>query len=65
MSHFTVLVIGDNPEDQLAPYNENTDVEDYVQDIVTEDEKQRFLNFYTDEKKELSLDIANFDILLF
>jgi hypothetical protein len=23
MSHFTVLVIGDNPEDQLAPYQEN------------------------------------------
>lgn len=23
MSHFTVMVIGDNPEDQLAPYQEN------------------------------------------
>ena len=23
MSHFTVMVIGDNPEEQLAPYQEN------------------------------------------
>jgi hypothetical protein len=22
MSHFTVLVVGDNPEEQLAPYHE-------------------------------------------
>jgi hypothetical protein len=58
MSHFTVLVIGDNPEDQLAPYDENIEVDDYVQDIVTEEEKQRFLNFYVGDKKELSSDIT-------
>ena len=29
MSHFTVLVIGDDPEGQLEPYDENTEVEEY------------------------------------
>ena len=29
MSHFTVLVIGDDVEGQLAPYDENTEVEAY------------------------------------
>lgn len=41
MSHFTVLVIGDNPEKQLAPYHEfectGTD-DQYVQDIDQTDE---------------------------
>jgi len=26
MSHFTVLVIGDEPEEQLKPFNENLNV---------------------------------------
>lgn len=30
MSHFTVLVIGENVEEQLEPYNENTDVPAYI-----------------------------------
>ncbi len=29
MSHFAVIVIGDNIEEQLAPYDENTEVEPY------------------------------------
>lgn len=31
MSHFTVLVIGENPEEQLAPFNEHTEVPRYVE----------------------------------
>lgn len=31
MSHFSVLIIGDNVEEQLAPYNENIEVEPYVE----------------------------------
>jgi len=31
MSHFTVLVIGDDPEKLLAPYDENLEVERYVE----------------------------------
>lgn len=30
MSHFTVLVIGNNPEKQLEPYNENISIDPYV-----------------------------------
>lgn len=30
MSHFTVMVIGDNPEEQLAPYNEHIEMPRYV-----------------------------------
>ena len=43
MSHFTVLVIGENPEEQLAPYQENnmgTCPEKYLKFIDTEDESR-------------------------
>lgn len=30
MSHFTVLVIGDNPEEQLAPFDENIELPRYL-----------------------------------
>lgn len=30
MSHFTVMVIGENPEEQLAPFNENLEMPKYV-----------------------------------
>jgi|APTNR8051073442_1049403.scaffolds.fasta_scaffold00075_74 hypothetical protein len=29
MSHYTVMVIGDNPEEQLAPFDENIEVDPY------------------------------------
>ena len=32
MSHFTVLVIGENPEEQLAPFSEHISVEPYEKD---------------------------------
>ncbi len=32
MSHFTVIVIGDNPEEQLAPFNEELQVEKVEED---------------------------------
>lgn len=31
MSHFTVMVIGDEPEKQLAPFDENLDMPRYIQ----------------------------------
>lgn len=31
MSHFSVLVIGDDVDEQLAQYNENIKVEPYVE----------------------------------
>lgn len=45
MSHFTVLVIGDNPEKQLAPYHEfecTGKNDEYVQDVdITADVQKR------------------------
>lgn len=35
MSHFAVLVIGDNVEGQLAPYDENTEVDPYKKYVET------------------------------
>lgn len=48
MSHFTVLVIGDDPEAQLAPYNENIEVPPYIDGELTDVDKQRFIDYYTD-----------------
>lgn len=41
MSHFTVMVIGDDPEGQLAPFDENESVEEYCTGEVSEDDKQQ------------------------
>ena len=46
MSHFTVLVIGDNVDEQLAPYHEFecTGDDNYIQDIdVTEEARKRYI----------------------
>lgn len=51
MSHFTCLVTGDNPEELLAPYDENTDVEPYRKDIPQED-IDRMVEYYTKGAKE-------------
>jgi len=37
MSHFTVLVVGDNPEQQLEPFNENLEVTPYFEPVDMED----------------------------
>jgi hypothetical protein len=46
MSHFTVLVIGDNPEEQLAPYHEfectGLDDEHIIEIDITEDTKEDY-----------------------
>jgi hypothetical protein len=46
MSHFTVLVIGKNPEKQLEKYDENLEVPEYEKDLVSESEKASFLAIY-------------------
>lgn len=46
MSHYAVLVIGDYPEAQLEPFDENLEVESYLVGDVDENEKQRMLAFY-------------------
>lgn len=46
MSHYAVLIIGKNPEQQLAPYNENIEVAPYIVSEVSEEEKERMLEYY-------------------
>lgn len=46
MSHYAVLVIGENPESQLEPFDENIEVEPYLVGDVDEADKQRMLYFY-------------------
>lgn len=55
MSHYTVLVIGENPEEMLEPYNEHTQVPEYITSEVTDEEKMRFLEFYKDKENTKNL----------
>lgn len=48
MSHFTVLIIGDDPEKQLEPFNEHIQVPEYEREEVSQEEKESFLNTYTE-----------------
>jgi len=53
MSHFTVLVIGENPEAQLAPYHEfecTGTVNEYVQTI---DKTEEVRAEYEDETERI------------
>jgi hypothetical protein len=50
MSHFTVLIIGENPEGQLEPFDEGLETEPIQQGEVSEEEKQHFIGYY--KKKE-------------
>ena len=52
MSHFAVMVIGDNVEEQLAKYDENIKVEGYCTGEVPEDEKKCMIEHYEREKGE-------------
>ena len=40
MSHYVALVIGEDPESQLAPYDESIEVASYCTGVVSEGEKQ-------------------------
>lgn len=51
MSHFTVMVIGRDPEKQLAPYNENKETPEYVKEQVTQDEMIRFYEHYSQKEQ--------------
>ena len=49
MSHFVVMVIGDNPEEQLEPFYESLEVDEYVRNIVSEDSKKEMLDYYKEQ----------------
>lgn len=46
MSRFTVMVIGDNAEEQLERYDENVEVEEYEVGEVSQNDKQDMINYY-------------------
>ena len=46
MSHFTVLILGENPEDQLEPFDEDLKVPEYQRELVSESEIESFLKTY-------------------
>jgi len=57
MSHFTVLIIGDNPEEQLEPFHEfeSTGIDEYVQEIdITEAVLEKGLSYYGLEERVVS-----------
>jgi len=61
MSHFTVMVFGDDVESLLEPYNENKEVPEYARKKVSEKEKEDFINYYI--KKDENLKNLTFDEL--
>ena len=50
MSHFTVLVIGDDVDKQLEKYDENERVPEYKRGEVSQEEKDRILDYYQRNK---------------
>ncbi len=58
MSHFAVMVIGGDVEEQLSKYDENLEAEEYYKGEVSEDEQKMMLDYYEREKGET---FSNFD----
>lgn len=46
MSHFTVLILGPDPEGQLEPFDEGLEAPEYQRELVSEEDKEKFLNLY-------------------
>lgn len=49
MSHFSVMVIGDDPEGQLAPYDENIKTAPTLQGLVPQEELDSFLKWVKED----------------
>lgn len=49
--HYSVMVIGENVEDQMEAFAQDLEVEEYLVDIVTERDKDDMLRYYTTDKK--------------
>lgn len=48
MSHFTVMVFGDNPEMLLEPFDEGIEMDKYIVGEVSATEVDRFVNYYAE-----------------
>jgi len=53
MSHFTVMVFGDNVESLLEPYDENMNIPKYSKGVVSEKEKEEFSKYYIESEPAL------------
>lgn len=51
MSHFTCLVIGENPEEMLEPFDEGLEVDEYCVGEVSEETKKGFIDYLTENGK--------------
>ena len=51
MSHFTVIVIGDNIEEQLSPFDENLELPLRKRDALTEADKTSMVDWYKEHNK--------------
>jgi len=56
MSHFTVLVIGNDPEKQLEPYDENIRVEEYLVGPVNQSDIDSFIRYYTESSRTIPIE---------
>lgn len=54
MSHFTTLVIGDDVEEQLAPFDENLDVPEYEDPVDVNKELSDALNYFSATTEHLA-----------
>jgi len=61
MSHFTVMVIGDDPELQLEPYDENLDTPEYSRGEVSDEDREQFLQFYKERDTNNELEDKSFE----
>lgn len=58
MSHFAVLVIGNDPEALLEPFSEHIEVPEYKRENVSEEDMQRFIELYTTEQNKDHIKIS-------
>lgn len=47
MTHYTVCVIGEDIENQLAPFDETLEMPEYISDVISDEDKKSFIDCYT------------------
>jgi len=59
MSHFTVMIIGNNPERQLKPFDEGIEMPEYKTGVVSEKDLKTFKETYTIYKEGRSYGVKS------
>ena len=60
MSHFSVLVIGEDVEGQLRKYDEDINVPEYCEGEVSKKDMESFLGFYAEKNEKESKELKTF-----